>query len=88
MFGLLSRPTAPPAVRRTLRLEALDGRVLPGGMSGGVLIAGGPPISGASQVSVMHIGEEIPQTGSNHAATQAGHPGQVDAFGGMSGGVL
>jgi hypothetical protein len=89
LFGR-SRPATRPAARFTPRLEALDGRVLPGGLAGGAV-----PTSNGVTVS-RQAGEEIPQTGSNHAATQAavwgadrpGHPGQVDTFGGMTGGVL
>jgi hypothetical protein len=100
MFSALfrrSRPATRPAVRFTPRLEALDGRIAPGGAYGGVL--GDARLATASQVRSVgpdHIGEEIPQTGSNHAAVHTavwgadrlGHPGQVDTFGGMTGGVL
>jgi hypothetical protein len=55
------------------RLEALDGRVLPGGCPGGVVMKTGDlTLSQVSSindesgkggfVSTMHIGEEIPQT--------------------------
>ena len=77
MFGPLFRrsaPTARPAVRCTLRLEPLNGRITPGG----------------SQVSVMHVGEEIPQTVDwSGVAVQrslvtghVAHVGHVDYFGG------
>jgi hypothetical protein len=76
MFGQSNRRrgrAARPGGRFIPRLEALDGRILPGGVSGGVLgdtrdltalrdVSGGHIESGArTQVSPMHIGEEIPQ---------------------------
>ena len=73
-----SRPATRAAARFTPRLEALDGRLAPGGASGGVL--GDVRLAGAAQVSVSptHIGEEIPQG-------VAGAAGHVDSFSGRGG---
>jgi hypothetical protein len=81
LFGR-SPPATRAATRVTPRLEALDGRIAPGGAYGGVL--GDVRLASASQVSVSptHIGEEIPQTGGG------AHAGHVDQFGGAYGGVL
>ena len=89
MFNRSCRRTR-PAARFTPRLEALDGRVLPGGAYGGVL--GDRTLAAASRVVVdVQSGEEIPQTGSAARATAAVHDvwgagpapqgGHVDTFG-------
>jgi hypothetical protein len=77
------RPATRPAVRFTPRLEALDGRIAPGGAYGGVL--GDARLATAAEVRSVgpdHIGEEIPQAG---PTTPAGH---VDHFGGISGSMI
>lgn len=77
MFGKLFRRSSPrPTAKFALRLEALDGRVLPGGLSGGAIATGG--LAAASQI--VHIdpqsGEEIPQTGGSggHVHSFASRP--------------
>ena len=55
MFKFLSRRPR-PATRFVPRLEALDGRAVPGGLSGGVVLgAHGPAVCGRPST------EEIPQ---------------------------
>ena len=79
LFGR-SKPATRTATRFTPRLEALDGRIAPGGV-----LAGGGAGRTASQVAFVnpdHVGEEIPQTGA------LAHAGHVDQFGGAYGGVL
>jgi len=76
--------TTRPAARFAPRLEALDGRIAPGGAYGGVL--GDARLATASRIAFAapdHIGEDIPQTGGG-----GGRAGHVEQFGGAYGGVL
>lgn len=81
MFGFLFRRSR-PATRFVPRLEVLDGRVLPGGLSGGVVLGThGPAVCGRGGT------EEIPQAlpGGPHAAVPADRAGdQVTVFGGSA----
>ena len=81
MFKFLSRRSR-PATRFVPRLESLDGRVLPGGLTGGVVLGTHGPA-----VCVRGSTEEIPQAFGLSPVGQVG--GDVEVFGkaaGASGG--